>query len=309
MARGAFLLLFALPAVVHGQACSIAAARTYYPGSAGYAQLAPLYNKAVSSTPEWVYAAASAADVASALCYAVSRGLTFRIRGGGHSFTGESACATPTGCVQIDLSGMKTVTYNAATGVATVGPGARSSDIYAVLDGLGRSVVSGTCRPVGFAGLALGGGFGVLSRQFGLALDRVVGFEVVLPGGTIVTASAASNADLFWALKGGGHANFGVVTAFSVATVDTSKAKFQFRLFSAKTTGPSAPAAAALVAWQAFAAASDRGTFTQIAMGTYQTGAPSFTVVVIYNGSSTAIDGARGGGRRWAWNLPLRLIH
>lgn len=192
----------------------------------------------------------------------------------------------------------------------------------AALDGFGRTVVSGTCRPVGFAGLALGGGFGVLSRQFGLALDRVVGFEVVLPSGAVVVADAGTNADLFWALRGGGHANFGVVTSFAVATVDTSKAKFQvgrgalpacllclrtcayspppsvqFRLFSSKTAGAGAPAAAALVAWQAFAAASDRGTFTQVAMGTYQAGEPSFAVMVVHNGSAAAIDGAeRGGG-------------
>jgi hypothetical protein len=112
-----------------GTSCTIVAAQSFYPGSATYALLALLYNNAAVSTPEWIYAATTAGDIVAALCYVASQGLTFRIRNGGHSFTGESGCGTPSGCVQIDLSGMTSVTYNAATGLATVGPGALSSDI------------------------------------------------------------------------------------------------------------------------------------------------------------------------------------
>lgn len=159
-------------------ACVLNPSNTFYPGSSTYASLAPLFNNAFVSSPAFVYAATSAADVADALCYANAQSFLVRVRAGGHSFTGESACPTPVACFQLDLTRMKSVSYNASTGIATVGPGALSADIYQALDPLGRSVVSGTCLPVGFSGLALGGGVGVLTRQFGLAMDRVVGYQV-----------------------------------------------------------------------------------------------------------------------------------
>ena len=193
--------------------------------------------------------------------------------------------------MQLDLTNMTEIVYNEHTGIATLGPGLRSKDIYTVLNPLGRTVVSGTCLPVGFSGLALGGGFGLISRQFGLAMDRVVGFEVVLANGSVVVAdSGGFHADLYWALRGGGHANFGVVTAFHVQTVDVSTASFQYRQYNSRETGPSTPAAAALVAWQAFATAVGREVFTELSFGTYMTGDPGFTIVLAVNGTAEGAD-------------------
>ena len=134
------------------------------------------------------------------------------VRGGGHDWAGRAL--RPDGLV-LDLSGMRRVTVDAEARVATVGGGATAADVIAAAAPHGLAAVTGTVGSVGMAGLTLGGGYGPLAARYGLALDNLLGAELVLADGRLVTADAATNPELFWALRGGGG-NFGVVTAMRI---------------------------------------------------------------------------------------------
>ncbi|HUC15758.1 MAG TPA: FAD-binding oxidoreductase, partial [Acidimicrobiales bacterium] len=156
----------------------------------------------------------NANDVARCITFARDHRLPIAARSGGHSYAGYS---TTTGLV-IDVSLMSRLTMAAGaskTGwIATVGAGARLIDVYSGLEQQGFSIPAGSCPTVGIAGLALGGGIGVMDRLWGLTSDNIVGLEIVTAAGEIVRADAANNADLYWACRGGGGGNFGIVTEF-----------------------------------------------------------------------------------------------
>jgi FAD/FMN-containing dehydrogenase len=147
-------------------------------------------------------------DVQLAIRAARDCGLPLSVRGGGHDWAGRALCAG----IVIDLSGMNGVSVNADHRSATISGGARAADVAAVTDPLHVAAVTGTCSGVGMAGLTMGGGYGPLIGRFGLALDNLLAAEVVLADGRVVVADEANEAELFWALRGGGG-NFGVVTA------------------------------------------------------------------------------------------------
>ncbi len=135
--------------------------------------------------------------------------LPFALRSGGHSYAGYS---TTTGLL-IDVTRMNAVTVNQNT--ATIGAGARLIDVYSTLAQRGLALPAGSCPTVGIAGLTLGGGVGVLGRKFGLTCDNLLSAQVVLADGRILTCDASHYSDLYWALRGGGGGNFGVVTSFT----------------------------------------------------------------------------------------------
>ena len=147
------------------------------------------------------------------MCLAfVSRfGLPLAPRGGGHSYAGYS---TTTGLV-VDVTRMSKVMVDAGTGIATVGAGARLIDVYAALAQYGMVLPAGSCPTVGIAGLTMGGGIGVLDRKFGLTCDNLLAAQVVTADGRVLNCDATHEPDLFWALRGGGGGNFGVVTSFT----------------------------------------------------------------------------------------------
>ena len=132
----------------------------------------------------------------------------------------------------------------------------------------------------------------MLSRAHGMSSDRIVGLQVVLANSSIIVANATQNTEMFWALRGGGHSNFGVVTSFQVRTVDVSQTRFQFRLFTPVQPfdfdGASVPQA--LFKWQAFAAKPDRRVYTQMSLTNYGGGPPGFNIVFVFNGTSTDAD-------------------
>lgn len=168
------------------------------------------------STPAAVVTPTSAADVQKAMAFAAAHNLKVAPRSGGHSYIGAS---TANGTMVLDLRQLPgDANYDAATGQVTVTPATSLYTMHRTLAAAGRGIPTGTCPSVGAAGHALGGGMGAQSRHAGLLCDQLTSASVVLPSGQAVTASAASNPDLFWALRGGGGGNFGVTTSLTFAT-------------------------------------------------------------------------------------------
>ena len=164
--------------------------------------------------PEAVVQCTSPADVAATLSFVRRHELPFVVRSGGHCFAGHS---TSTGLV-LDVSPMDRVLPQDG-GLVAVGAGARLGAIYDRLESDGRALPGGTCPSVGIGGLALAGGLGVLGRRYGLTSDQMISADLVLADGSRVTCDDSRDPDLFWALRGGGTAGFGVVTSFTFRTV------------------------------------------------------------------------------------------
>jgi FAD/FMN-containing dehydrogenase len=159
--------------------------------------------------PQAIAACKSPADVGRALLLARATGVPFAVRSGGHCFAGRST----TEGLLIDVAPMRTVDLD-ADGVATVGAGARLGEVAAAIEPLGVTVPAGLCPDVGVAGLTLGGGFGLLGRRYGLTSDRLRAARVVLADGRVLDCNEQHHDDLFWALRGAGAGQFGVVTSF-----------------------------------------------------------------------------------------------
>ena len=182
--------------------------RVSLPGEDGYAAATAIWAKPVGPMPRAVFRCRTTEDVQLSIAIARDCGLPLSVRGGGHHWAGLALCAG----IVIDLSGMNGVSADADHRSAMIAGGARAADVAAVTDPLHVAAVTGTCSAVGMAGLTLGGGYGPLIGRFGLALDNLLAAEVVLADGRVVVADEANEAELFWALRGGGG-NFGVVTA------------------------------------------------------------------------------------------------
>lgn len=173
------------------------------PSDGDFASAKGLFNtRFASSTPAAVVAVRSTSDVQKALAFASSSGLKVTARSGGHSYVGASAAD---GAMVLDLRQLPgAVVFESASGLATVSAAANLMSVQTALAPYGRSIPTGSCPSVGVAGLTLGGGLGSEARRHGLTCDALKSVSVVLPSGEVVTASADTEADLFWALRGGG---------------------------------------------------------------------------------------------------------
>ena len=211
------------------------------PGQSAYANARLSFNPLFDTNmPAGVAQVASPADVQACIAFARSEGLHLAARSGGHSYAGYS---TPDQGLVVDLGAMNGITAN-ADGTADVGAGARLGDVYATLGAKGVCVPGGSCPSVGIGGVTLGGGIGVLTRLHGLTCDSLLSADIVLPDGTLKTVSAEDDEDLYWALRGGGGGNFGIVTSFKFRTYTAP----DINVFSLKF--PAGSAAAVLAAWQ-----------------------------------------------------------
>jgi FAD/FMN-containing dehydrogenase len=178
--------------------------------SAGYDDARVIWNAMIDRRPALIVRCASAEDVQQAVRFAASRGLLVSVRGGGHNIGGYAVC---TDGLMIDLSPMRAVTVDAAARRARVEAGATLALVDAETQRHGLATPLGINSTTGVAGLTLGGGFGWLTRKLGFTVDNVLGADVVTADGELRRATATENADLFWAIRGGGG-NFGVVSAF-----------------------------------------------------------------------------------------------
>ena len=180
------------------------------PGVAGYDDARSVWNAMIDRRPALIARCLGIADVVTAVSFARERGLVLSVKGGGHNIAG---LAVAEGGLMLDLSLMRGVWVDPKGRTARAQPGCLLGDVDRETQLHGLAAVLGFVSNTGVAGLTLGGGFGYLSRRFGWTSDNVRSMEVVLADGTLARASEQENADLFWALRGGGG-NFGVVTGF-----------------------------------------------------------------------------------------------
>jgi FAD/FMN-containing dehydrogenase len=180
------------------------------PSDPTYEGARKVYNGMIERRPRLIARCADVADVMTAVKFGREEKLRVAIRGGGHNAAGLGVCDD--GLV-IDLSPMNYVHVDPKKKTVLVGGGALWRDVDHATHAFGLAVPSGIISTTGVAGLTLGGGIGYLTRRYGLTIDNLLAVEMVLADGRFVTASARENADLFWAVRGGGG-NFGVVTSF-----------------------------------------------------------------------------------------------
>ncbi len=185
--------------------------RLLAPDDPAFVAATRIWNAAVPHRPAAAVRCRDAGDVRAAVRAARECGMPLSVRGGGHDWAGR---ALRDGGLVLDLSGMRDVRVDPAAGTAAVGGGATAADLLAAAGPHGLVTPTGVVRAVGMAGLTLAGGYGPLLGRYGLALDNLLAAEVVLADGRTVTASPDGDAELFWALRGGGT-NFGVVTGLT----------------------------------------------------------------------------------------------
>ena len=179
-------------------------------GAPGYDEARTIWNAMIDRKPGVIIRCQGAADVVQAIRFAAAHKLLVAVRGGGHNIAGNAVCD---GGLIVDLSQMKSVRVDPTSKRAWVEPGATLADLDKETQAFGLVLPTGINSTTGVAGLTLGGGFGWITRKFGLTIDNLISADVVTADGSLVRASANKNKDLFWALRGGGG-NFGVVTSF-----------------------------------------------------------------------------------------------
>ncbi len=180
------------------------------PGDAAYDSARSLWNGMIDKRPGVIARCASTSDVVSAVNFARDNNLLLAVRGGGHNIAGSALCDDG---IVVDLSQMKAADVDPFTRRVTIEAGATLADLDAATQAHNLATPVGINSTTGIAGLTLGGGFGWLSRDYGLTVDNLESVEMVTAAGQVIRANVGEHPDLFWALRGGGG-NFGVVTRF-----------------------------------------------------------------------------------------------
>jgi len=180
------------------------------PKDEGYDDARKVWNGTFDRKPVIIVRCVSTSDVINAVNFARDKTLLISVKGGGHNVAGTAVCDDG---MMIDLSLMRRVNVDKWNRTARVDGGALLGDVDHETQLHGLAVSAGIVSHTGVGGLALGGGFGWISRKYGLSVDNLISAEIVTADGRLVTASAEENSDLFWGVRGGGG-NFGIVTSF-----------------------------------------------------------------------------------------------
>ncbi|HEY2538773.1 MAG TPA: FAD-binding oxidoreductase [Stellaceae bacterium] len=264
-------------------------------GDDDYSRTRQVWNRAVVDQPALFAVCETSADVQAAVRSARQHRLPLSVRGGAHDWVGRAL--RPDGLV-VDLSRMRQVTVDPHSRVATVAGGAKVKDVAAAADahGLvaalgncgevdvaaaadahGLVAALGNCGEVGMAGLTLGGGYGPLNGQYGLAADNLLGAEVVLADGQRVTTGPQQEPELFWAIRGGGG-NFGVVTSLRVQLHERR------HMLAESIVYPWSEAEPVLRRYAAFAATMPDELSVYVMMASGPNGQPAITLMPLWNG-------------------------
>lgn len=234
------------------------AGRLLQPADADYAQAKRVFLSIYDHRrPTAIALCETPADVQRCVEFARTQGIPLAARSGGHSYAGYS---TPDGGLVVDVSRLDTVEVR-DDGTAVVGAGARMAGVYSGIGRAGRMLSAGTCPSVGIAGVTLGGGIGVLGRKCGLSSDQLVAATIVTADGVLHTVSETQEPELFWALRGAGGGNFGVVTSFTFRTTPAEPLTI-WSLDYAEDRQP-----AILEAWQEWQAEVPEEMWSQVRIG------------------------------------------
>jgi len=180
------------------------------PQDEGYSEARSIWNGMIDRTPAVIIRCSGTADVISAVDYARENERLLAVKGAGHNIAGNAVCDDG---VMIDLEPMNSVHVDPSAKLARVGPGCTLADVDHETQAFGLATPTGINSTTGIAGLTLGGGFGWLSRKYGMTIDNLRSVDMVTAEGELVKASEDENPELFWGIRGG-SGNFGVVTSF-----------------------------------------------------------------------------------------------
>lgn len=246
------------------------------PGDEGYEAARQVWNGNIDRRPALIARCSGVADVLAAVNYARDNGLLVAVRGGGHNAAGYATCD---GGIVIDLTPMKGIRVDPHNRTARAEAGVLWVEFDRETQAFGLATTGGTVSNTGIAGLTLGGGEGWLQSEHGLTCDNLLSADVVLADGRFVTASAESNPDLFWALRGGGG-NFGIVTSFEFKLHPVGPL-----VMGGMVLHPMAEAREVLRFYREFAAGLPDEAAAAAALMTSPDGVPLAALILVHNGS------------------------
>ncbi|RKN59430.1 FAD-binding oxidoreductase [Streptomyces klenkii] len=253
------------------------------PGDADYAAACQLYNTRFDGLrPVAIAYVSGMNDIVTCLAFARRYAVPVAIRSGGHSYAGWSS---GNGRLVLDVSLLNTVRI-LSPDTAVTGAGTRLIDLYTTLAGQGVTVPAGTCPTTGISGLALGGGHGILSRLYGLTCDNLTGATLVTADGTALHCDRDHSPDLFWALRGAGHGNFGVVTHLRFRTHPIGD------MATCLLSWPWSAASAVLRAWQGWGPALPDHIWSSCSLANTTGNTPHISVASFAIGAPTTLENA-----------------
>jgi FAD/FMN-containing dehydrogenase len=252
------------------------------PGDASWPTAHRLYNTRFDGLkPAAVAYVAHTDDIRTVLAYARAHRTKVAIRNGGHSYGGWSS---GDGRLILDVSKLSKV--RSSGGTAVVGAGAKLIDVYRALTAKGVTIPAGSCPSVGVSGLVLGGGHGVVSRAYGLTCDSLTQDTIVTAYGNQLVSDATQNKDLFWALRGAGNGNFGVVTELHFRTHPAPQAVTGY------LTWPWSKAAAVVKAWQEWGPSQPDEIWSSLHLSKSASGSPTVSVAAFCIGTYGQLQNA-----------------
>ncbi|MEU9970242.1 FAD-binding oxidoreductase [Streptomyces malaysiensis] len=252
------------------------------PGDSDYTSASRLYNTRFDHLhPAAVAYIANTSDISACLDFARRHGAPVAIRNGGHSYAGWSS---GDGRLVIDVSALSSI--RTSSGEARIGAGAKLIDVYTSLGARGVTVPGGSCPSVGISGLTLGGGHGVVSRAYGLTADSLTGATIVTADGKALEVSKNREAELFWALRGAGNGNFGVVTELRFRTHEAADG------VTCYMSWPWSKAAKVLSAWQKWGPDQPDEIWSALHLSAAPGGAPTVSVSCFSLGTYGALQNA-----------------